>query len=158
MSANQLIALLQDAVHDGASVGFIAPLSEAKAEEYWREAIQELASGRTLLLIAEEAGAIVGSVQLALAMRENGLHRAEVQKLMTHTAHRRKGIAATLMEAIEAEANCLNRSLLTLDTRKGDAAEILYRKLGYQEAGVIPQYAKSSSGELQDTIFFYRVL
>jgi acetyltransferase len=38
----QLAALLQDAVDSGASVGFLPPLSEAEATEYWREVVSAL--------------------------------------------------------------------------------------------------------------------
>jgi hypothetical protein len=46
--------------------------------------------------------------------------------------------------------------LLALDTRQGDTAEQLYRTLGYQEGGVIPDYALSATRTLDSTIFFYR--
>lgn len=93
---------------------------------------------------------------LALASQQNGQHRAEVQKLMVHTRARRHGIGQALMAAIEAEAWTAGRTLLVLDTRRGDAAEVLYLKLGYVRAGIIPQYAQSANGNLDDTVVFYR--
>jgi ribosomal protein S18 acetylase RimI-like enzyme len=60
------------------------------------------------------------------------------------------------MRHAEEAARMRGRTLLVLDTRRGDTAEQLYSKLGYQKAGVIPRYARSASGELHDTVFMYR--
>src|SRR5262249_38253198 len=78
-----LVRLLQDAVADGASIGFLAPLSDEEAGAYWRGVADDIASGSRVLLLAWTApGAAAGSVQLELAARPNATHRAEVQKLM----------------------------------------------------------------------------
>ncbi len=76
-----LIHLLQDTVADGASVGFLPPLSAEEAQQYWSTVFEDVAQGNCVLLGAREAGRIVGSVQLALATKANARHRAEVQKL-----------------------------------------------------------------------------
>ena len=71
----------------------------------------------------------------------SGLPTAEVQKLLVHPAARRRGLARALMLRAQQEAARAGRNLLTLDTRAGDAAENLYRAMGWQEAGRIPGYA-----------------
>ncbi len=100
----------------------------------------------------------MGSVQLALATRGNGLHRAEVQKLIVHRQARHQGIGRALMAALEDTAWQEGRWLLVLDTRQGDAAEQLYEKIGYVRSGTIPQYARSADGSLHTTVFFYKLL
>jgi acetyltransferase len=97
-------------------------------------------------------------VQLALATQQNATHRAEVQKVMVHTRHRRQGIGQALMAAVEESAGAAGRTLLVLDTRRGDISESLYLKVGYKRAGVIPGYARSASGMLDDTVIYYRLL
>ena len=62
------------------------------------------------------------------------------------------------MNAIEEEAASHGRSLLVLDTRRGDDAERLYRQLGYNEGGSIPGYARSATGELHETVFFWKLV
>ena len=62
------------------------------------------------------------------------------------------------MEAIEPMAHERGRSLLVLDTRLGDHAERLYRKVGYVEVGIIPCYAQNAAGTLEATIIFYKLL
>jgi len=96
-----LVAILRDAVDDGASVGFLPPLGEAEAAEYWRDVGTAVAEGSRVLLVARVADrGLVGTVQPDLAMRPNGRHRAEVAKLMVHRAARRRGLARALMLAI----------------------------------------------------------
>lgn len=153
-----LVALLIDAVADGASVGFLAPLAEATAEAYWHGVVAELGGPARVLLVTRAGGRIVGAVQLALASQPNASHRAEVQKLLVHTSCRRQGLGAALMAAAEQAATAAARSLLVLDTRTGDAASRLYERLGYQLAGTIPRYARNSSGTLEGTSFYYRHL
>jgi hypothetical protein len=62
------------------------------------------------------------------------------------------------MEAVEAEARRAGRTLLVLDTRRGDPSERLYLSRGYTPAGIIPRYARSSNDSLHDTVLFYRIL
>lgn len=154
----ELIHLLLDAVQSGASVGFLPPLSEEEARDYWQAVFAEMAGGSHVLLLAREAGQIVGSVQLVLATKANARHRAEVQKLFVLQAQRRRGTGRALMLAVEQVAREHERTLLVLDTRQGDAAEQLYRSLGYSEAGVIPHYARGASGVLEATVVFYKSL
>ncbi|MBV9958103.1 MAG: GNAT family N-acetyltransferase [Acidobacteria bacterium] len=154
----QLISLLQDSVHHGSSVGFLPPLTFEAAQAYWLEALDEIARGTRILLVSSEAGEVSGAVQLALVTKQNGLHRAEVQKLFVHTSFRRRGLARALMSAVEESARASGRTLLVLDTEQGSIAEMLYEKCGYTRAGVIPQYARIGDGTLISTVLFYKLL
>ena len=154
----ELAALLIDCVKSGASVGFMPPLSVAEALSYWDGVATDLQSGSRLLLLAEIDKRIAGAIQLALCTKKNGLHRAEVEKLMVHTEQRSAGLGRALMNETEQLARRHHRKLLVLDTRYGDIASDLYRKCGYTEAGQIPAYALSASGQLHATTFFYKQL
>lgn len=150
-----LCALLVDAVHDGASVGFLAPMSKAKALGYWRPVLAGLQDGM-VLWVAESGGEVVGTVQLSLCGKENGRHRADVQKLLVLTAHRGRGIAAALMKTVDEYAVSNGRTLLVLDTIAGSPAEFVYRHLGWQKVGEIPEYAAMPDGELRPTAYYYK--
>jgi ribosomal protein S18 acetylase RimI-like enzyme len=145
-------------VASGASVGFLPPLAEREAADYWRSVELAIATPDRILLVAQQAGTLLGSVQLDLATRANALHRAEVMKLMVHTRARRSGVGRALMRELEQHAAACARTLLVLDTRAGDVAENLYARLGYTRAGTIPRYARSANGELHATMFMYREL
>ncbi|KMK76251.1 GNAT family N-acetyltransferase [Alkalihalobacillus pseudalcaliphilus] len=151
---NELCDLLIKVVEDDASIGFLAPLKKDVATEY----IKSVITPSNLLLVAKINEKIVGSVQLELATKQNATHRSEIAKLMTHPDYRRKGIGRQLMVKAEEIAREHNRSLMILDTRKGDASNYLYQSLGYLEAGQIPNYALSSTGKLDTTVYYYKVL
>jgi acetyltransferase len=153
---NDLADLLCDAVDSGASIGFLPPVLRNEANSYWESVKQAMRNGSRVLIVASDASGIAGAVQLGLEMRANGNHRAEVMKLMVHRRSRGRGLGRELMKQAEVVARGLGRTLLVLDTRRGDVAEQLYTKLGYERAGLIPGYARSASGELHDTVFMYR--
>ena len=112
----------------------------------------------TYLWVAETGGQIVGSVQLCLCLKDNGRHRAEVQKLFVLTANRGQGIATALMEELENFARAGGRSLLVLDTVAGSDAETVYAHLGWHKSGEIPLYAAMPDGELRATAYYYKHL
>ena len=152
-----LVELLIDSVHGGASIGFLTPLSQAKAQGYWHGVAAALGDGR-LLWVAQDGDRVVGSVQLSLAPWENGRHRAELQKLLVHSGWRRRGIARQLMNVAESHARSIGRTLLVLDTLRGSEAEPFYRGLGWQRAGEIPDYAAAPDGQRFPTVVYYRML
>lgn len=154
----KLVALLQDSVHNGSSVGFLPPLTFETAKEYWLETLNEVAQSKRILLVSIEGEDVTGTVQLALVTKQNGLHRAEIQKLLVHTSFRNHGIARALMSKVEETARALGRTLLVLDTEQGCTAEKLYEKCGYVRAGVIPEYALSADNSLISTVVFYKLL
>jgi acetyltransferase len=154
----ELISLLQDAVSHGASIGYLRPLGTEAARDYWDEIIRDLDNECRVLIAVRDEGKLVGTVQLGLCRRPNGAHRAEVQKLLVHSAARRRGLGRALMAAAEAEARAERRTLIYLDTEPDQPAEALYRKLGWQEAGRIPDYATTPDGKLHPTVFYYKRL
>ena len=153
-----LVELLQDSVENGASVGFLLPFSRSSNRTYWEQTFTEIKNGNRTLLVAEKNGRVVGSVQLELATKPNALHRAEVQKLLVHSVHRKQGLGKALMSAVEEVARDLGRTLLVLDTLQGDNGEKLYAKCGYVRVGEIPGYASLSDGSLHATVLFYKFL
>ncbi|MGF1728506.1 GNAT family N-acetyltransferase [Photobacterium kasasachensis] len=154
----ELQSLLIDSVESGASVGFLNPVKTDEIVSYWSAVTSDLTSSSRKLFVAMENGQVLGSVQLSLCHKANGSHRGEVEKLMVRTTARGRGISKKLMSFMESVSKELGLSLLVLDTRLGDVAAELYRKIGYIEAGQIPKFARSSSGELETTVYFYKQL
>lgn len=155
---DQLFMLLNDCVDSGASVGFISPLELGEAEKYWQDVAADLLLGNRLLLVALKGEDVAGAVQLALCTKRNGLHRADVEKLMVYSHYRQQGLGKMLMDEIELLAKQRQRTLLVLDTSDKNAASALYRKCGFIEAGSIPRFALSSGGELESTSYFYKLI
>lgn len=155
---DDLRELLTEAVDDGAAVTFLAPIPRHEAVRFWRGRIEAVAAGSCILLAAFDGARLVGTVQVNLDTPPNQRHRADINKLVVLRSERRRGIARALMEAAHREALASGRTLLTLDTRKDDAAEPLYRSLGYVEIGVVRRYSRNAAGTLDDAIFFYKEL
>jgi GNAT superfamily N-acetyltransferase len=142
-------------VEHGASVSFMSPLSLDKASSFWYRAAAATARGERALLVAEEAGGIIGTAQLILDLPENQPHRADLAKMLVHRRARRRGVGAAILRAAEQVARELGKSLLVLDTASADA-ERLYARLGWVRVGVVPDYALLPQGGLCATTFFYR--
>jgi GNAT superfamily N-acetyltransferase len=155
--AGGLGVLLQDCVHGGASLGFLSPLSLETAQRFWADILVSLGD-KCWLWVAREGDTVVGSVVLSLCAKENGRHRAEVQKLLVVTSHRGQGIASRLMDALESCARTHRLTLLFLDTEAGSGAESLYKRLDWTRVGEIPDYAANPAGELHPTALYYKIL
>jgi acetyltransferase len=156
---DDLVNLLRECVHSGASLGFLAPLTDAEAIEFWNDLEPQIRSGSRTVLVARENGRIVGSGQLAYGMKTNGRHRAEVCKVMVLPSHRRRGIAALLMSELERHAREHAIRLLYLDTSEGRSGACeFYESLGYTHAGGIPEWARDPDGQMAKNAIYFKLL
>lgn len=103
------------------------------------------------LWLAEDAGEVVGCVALR-PLAELGPRAAEVKRLYVRPDRRGAGIAAALMDALEAAARAGGYEALYLDTKDDLRAAIaFYERRGYER---IPRYNDNP----QATIFMRRRL
>jgi len=153
-----LVELTLDAVAGGASINFLADTPAERIQAWWEARVESVATGLTTPFVAAIGGRVVGSTLLVRSGNPNSPHRAEIAKVIVHTADRRRGIARALMLAAEARARADGRWMLVLDTVSGSAAEALYRSLGWHETGVVPDYALSTDGEPEAATFFWKDL
>ena len=154
-----LAEVLVDCTQGGASVGFMLPLDNERAEAFWVDTLASAARGERIVLIAEEhdTGTVIGTVQVILTAPENQPHRGEIAKMLVHRRARRRGVGEALMRAAEELALEAGKTLLVLDTASVDA-ERLYGRRGWQRVGVIPDYALWPDGGFVDTTIFYKRL
>ena len=149
-SIDRLAEILHACVHEGASVGFVLPFGMDEARGYWLSKVAPSHAARAkIVLVATLRGEVVGTAQLDLDSMPSKRHHAEVSKVLVDPKFRRAGVARALMAEIERRAAEAGRWLITLDTA-GDAAEALYRSLGYELAGAIPLYARDAFEERYD--------
>jgi len=153
----ELCDVLLDCVAGGASVNFMAPMSRAKAEAFWRGVAASLARAERALVVAEDAHGIVGTAQAVWAGPENQPHRADIAKMLVHRRARRSGVGAALLAAAERAAGDAGRTLLVLDTASPEA-ERLYERGGWQRVGAIPKYALLPDGPFCASVFFFKDL
>jgi ribosomal protein S18 acetylase RimI-like enzyme len=151
-----LAETLIETVASGGSVSFMHPLAPDVATAFWTGSLAAADAGERVVLGAFEEGALVGTVTLHLDCPPNQPHRGEIAKLMTRLAHRGRGVARALMLEAERIAVERGRTLLTLDTAEEDGAAGLYEGLGFQRAGLIPDYALKPHGGLTGTILYFK--
>lgn len=159
-NAEALAAIMAETVTAGAAIGYLQPFGIDDGLEFFRNQVfPEVRAGNRRLLVARRDGTAVGTVQLILALPPNQPHRCELAKMMVRPAARRQGIGRALMQAVDAEARAAGKTLITLDTRSGDASEPLYRGAGYRVAGVIPSFAVDPDrARLHATTYMYKPL
>jgi GNAT superfamily N-acetyltransferase len=75
-----------------------------------------------------------------------------------HRSARGRGIAAALMARLEQEALRNGRWLLVLDTVPGENGHRVYKRAGWTETGIIPDYALFPDGRLCDTTVMWKRL
>ena len=154
---NALADILVDCVEGGASIGFVRPFTVERARAFWQQVVGSIGKGRRTLLVAEDAGTVVGTAQVVFAQADNQPHRADIAKVLVPRHARRRGIGEQLMRAAEDAARAAGRTLLVLDTATPEA-EQLYRRLGWTEVGRIPKYALRPDGTPCATTLFFKEL
>ncbi len=154
----QLAEVLVDCVDGGASVSFMSPLTHEQALGFFRKVAGSVAAGDTVLLAARLNGKIVGTVQLGLDTPPNQPHRADIRKMLVHRAARGRGVGALLMAEVEEEARRHGRRLLVLDTVPGENGHRLYLRAGWNQTGIVPDYALFPDGRPCDTAIMWKRL
>jgi ribosomal protein S18 acetylase RimI-like enzyme len=152
-----LADVLVDCVEGGASVSFMQPMTRDKAQRFWRGVAQSASRGERVLLVAEEEGRVIGTVQVVLEQPENQPHRGDVSKMLVLRSQRKRGLGEALMRAAEAAARECGKTLLVLDTAS-DSAMRLYERCGWERVGTIPDYALLPQGGYCDTVYYYKRL
>ncbi|MFZ1233575.1 MAG: GNAT family N-acetyltransferase [Thiofilum sp.] len=153
-----LSEVLIDAVEGGASVGFVEPMTIAKAQHYWQKLKSSVEQGERLVWGAFDAeNKLIGTVTLIMDLPENQPHRADLVKLLVHRKARQQGVGEALMRAAEQTAYERGKTLLVLDTATY-TAERLYQRLQWQKVGTVPNYALMPDHSLCATNFYYKIL
>lgn len=111
----------------------LAALELACFAHPWSEKslVGTLDSGRSLFLLAEQAGEPLGYLGMEYVLDEGGITNVAV-----FPAHRRQGIADALIKELLRRAKALGLATVTLEVRAGNAAAIaLYQKNGFVPVG-----------------------
>lgn len=178
-----LSVLLQSCVNPDpptSSIGFLAPLSTADADKYWRTVSSSLASDPPTLyqFIARETSAtdtsdksnipngggsepprVLAAAQLLPIPKATHLHRSEVAKVLVLQELQGRGLGKAIMAHLERFARDeLGLKILTLGTATETPARQFYHRLGWNEFGICPAYAMYAEGTLGDVSFFYKLV
>ena len=154
----ELSSLVLDAVAGGASINFLSGVTNDQAAAWWEARSGAVAAGHISPFVALVDGRIGGCTLLMRSTNPNSPHRAEIGKVIVAQAVRRRGIGRALMLAAEQRARRDGRWMLVLDTVAGSAADGLYRSLGWQVTGTVPDYALNTDGQPEAATFFWKDL
>jgi GNAT superfamily N-acetyltransferase len=150
--------LLHHCVEAGAPVGFVWPFTFAEARKYFEDLVPAVNAGKRIMMVAKDAGRIVGSMQLDLDVPPSQFHRAAGRKLLVHADVRHRGVGTALMIAMEDEARKAGRTLVDFVALAGGAPERLYVSIGYKIAGIIPDCDHLPDGTLCSAAVLYKHL
>lgn len=156
--AGELADILLDCVAGGASVSFMADMTRAEALAFWEKVAEGVAAGERILLVAEQEGALDGTVQVVPAGIPNQPHRSDLSKMLVRPGARGRGVGAALLAAAEQASREAGWWLMVLDTVTGSAGDRLYRAGGWSRVGEIPNFALWPDGGLCPTTYFYKDL
>lgn len=156
--AGELADILLDCVAGGASVSFMANMTRAAALAFWEKVAGGVAAGERILLVAEQEGALAGTVQVVPAGIPNQPHRSDLSKMLVRRSARGRGVGAALLSAAEQASREAGWWLMVLDTVTGSAGDRLYRAGGWSRVGEIPNFALWPDGGLCPTTYFYKDL
>lgn len=151
-----LADLIIDTVANGGSVSFMHPLAPEAATAFWTASLAAADRGERVVLGVYDGATLIGTVTLLLDCPPNQPHRAEIAKMMTRMSYRNQGIARFLMHLAEGIAIERGKTLLNLDTAADEGAAGFYEGLGFQKAGIIPDYALKPHGGLTGTIIYWK--
>jgi ribosomal-protein-alanine N-acetyltransferase len=116
----------------------IAAECSPDAAAWTRVHLQDLLANPSLYAawVAEQAGAVVGFVYY-----HHIGEQAELDNLAVSPSWRRQGIGSQLLEVASQHAAKQRVATMFLEVRRSNAAALrLYRRFGFQEAGVRPHY------------------
>jgi acetyltransferase len=140
------------------ALGALDSMGRGVLERSYRDVVAALDEHERVLIVAEEAGGILGMAQLVFSGATNADHRAEVQRVGVASAARGQGIGRRLMAAVEEAARDHGLTLLWLTTHDGSDACAFYEAIGYTKLGVMPNYSRRPDGTLWAGAFYFKEL
>ena len=122
--------------------------------------LKAFVEGKAVQLVAEIMDEVVGTVMVMRKAHPMEAHRAEVFDLVVHPDYQRRGIARRLVEESKTYAKNMGIEILEISCRGGEAAETVYRRLGFIEWGRLPRGLIEPWGDraVYDMVYFYQPL
>ncbi len=132
----------------------------AQVEDLVQQNLVAFEEGERVQLVAEIAGAVMGTLILNRAEHPLEAHRAALTSLVVHPDVQRQGIARQLVEESKAYARDMGIEILEISCRGGEVAETVYRHLGFIEWGRLPRGLVEPWGDhaIYDVVHFYQPL
>lgn len=150
---DELAACWVDTTNAGGAVGFpFPPVDLDEVRPAVDELSEDVAAGRSVLLVARRGDRLVGWVSLDLNAFPLVAHWATVRRLQSHPDERGRGVGTALMEELVRVARADGLERLRLVVRGGMGLEDFYRRLGWEVVGTWPGALRFGEGDDRDEV------
>jgi ribosomal-protein-alanine acetyltransferase len=106
-----------------------------------------LNKAKSVFMVAEETGTIVGYIVL---LRKNNVNGLRIYSIAISPDHRKKGIARQLLDEAERQTVEMKLAFLYLEvSEENKEARSLYEQAGFTDVGFIPSYYHDGSAAIQ---------
>lgn len=95
-----------------------------------------------------------GALAAGFSLSRHGFEEEELLLFAIAPAHRRQGLGLKLLSEFARSARERGAKRLLLEMRRGNPAELLYRKFGFNPVGERPNYYRTPDGGRIDAITF----
>jgi RimJ/RimL family protein N-acetyltransferase len=171
----RMVGLYAEVADEGRWLGGEAPVDQEELRARWRH---RLAEGEGVHLVAETAGvaeaemggvaeaevervaaAAVGGLVVGHASIEVAAYRVAYLGMLVDRSWRGRGVGTALVEAVVEAARAEGCHKVALQVwPHNEAARALYRKVGFEEEGILRRHYRRRNGELWDAVVMGLVL
>ena len=153
---DDLVELVNSLVEEGADVSMTQKVSRDEEADWLGRTLANLEKGNKFYLVAEVNGCVIAGSEVS---KKSGYssHVGELG-IIIKKGFRDVGIGTEMLKSLIARAKSIGLEILTLKVYSSNArAHHVYEKLGFQEAGRIPN-GLFKSGKYLDNIIMVRRL
>jgi len=136
------------------SIGFLEELNFDSCKNFLE---QKILKSRSALILLYEHDILVGTGYISSSGYDTTKHYAEISKVMVNPNTQGKGYGKAIMIELENKAKELDYTHIMLDTWDVDYIVNFYKKCGYTQVGIIPEFVKYE-GKYHDTYIFAKKL
>jgi len=147
-----LVRVWVDVTEDGGAVGLSSPAEPDDARALAEAHLDGVASGREDLVVAFEAGRVLGFGFLELNGQGVLCHWAAIKRLQRHPRARGRGVGAAVLTELEAASRDRGLLMTTVTVRDGTGYERFYLDRGYRLDAVLPDRLQLRDGRLLDEL------
>jgi RimJ/RimL family protein N-acetyltransferase len=166
----RMVGLYAEVADEGRWLGGEAPVDQEELRARWRH---RLAEGEGVHLVAETAGVaeVEGVAEMAGGAEAGGglvvghasievaAYRVAYLGMLVDRSWRGRGVGTALVEAVVEAARAEGCHKVALQVwPHNEAARALYRKVGFEEEGILRRHYRRRSGELWDAVVMGLVL
>jgi acetyltransferase len=153
----RLARLLNRVLETDDTVGFPGSIPHEQALQVVAELDAAVRGGRSHLLVIENDERIIAQCVLVPSGSPNNRHVGWIFRTMVDPEMRHTGVVRVGMGHLAEKCEALGIEVVCIDVRAGTPAEKIWRHLGFQLIGVLPDYARLR-GESHEGLYMYQTV